>query len=139
MQECKSKLDKDANAETLGTACEGLLHFMLTAALLPSQRKLAAGGAEIDVVIPSLRMLAKSPEKSVIIQVVKDSSRMAEKIAHAERLQPVRANVWLVSHKKLPTQYKNYHLDGGNPTFAGIIKDIHAFVTSKGITGLRLF
>ena len=68
--------------ESFGTLCEALLHFMLTASLLPSERKVNWKGAELDLVVPSLKMLSKSPEKSLVIQIIKGNGDLT-KIKHA--------------------------------------------------------
>lgn len=133
---CKSALGKDANPETLASACEGLLHFMITAALLPSQRRLAVRGIALDVVIPSARVLATDPEKSLVIQVIKGDSDMP-KISGAESVQPVRSNIWLVSAGVIATSYRNYNLDTDG-SYSLLVRDIHDFVTGKGISGLKL-
>ncbi|MGI0024813.1 MAG: hypothetical protein ACREA4_06660, partial [Nitrososphaera sp.] len=39
LKRCKAKLGKRASSEEMATICEGLLHYMLTASMLPSQRK----------------------------------------------------------------------------------------------------
>lgn len=136
LNRCKTKLGEDGDAETMTSACEGLLHFMLTATLVPSQRKLVIQGAGLDIVIPSLRILMKSPKKSVVVQVIKNGAEIA-KIANAEKFQPVRENIWLISSCKLATSYRRYDYDT-DLRFAKIVRDMHAFVASKGGFGLRL-
>lgn len=129
-----AKLEDRADEETLTAICEGLLHFMLTVSLLPSQRKLQFRGLELDIAVPSTRLLSTDPSKTLVIQVLKKSEE--KKIANAEQLQPVRANIWLVSASKLSTGYRNYNLD--DHSYAKIVADIQAFVKSKGISGLSL-
>lgn len=137
LKKCRIKLGVNANAETMATACEGILHFMLTATLIPSQRKLTVQGQALDVVIPSFRTLTKNPEKSVVIQVIKNDKDVPN-IARAEIFQPIRENIWVISSGKLATGHRKYSFDiDGN--FAKIIGDIHTFVASKGVFGLRLF
>ena len=64
IENCKNKLDHDLDDEGLATLCEALLHFMLTASVLPSERKVNWRGSELDLVVPSLKMLSKSPGES---------------------------------------------------------------------------
>ena len=135
---CKEKLVNDSDSETLGSICEGLLHFMLTAALLPSQRKVTSRQYEIDVIVPSLRLLEKEPQKVLLIQVLKSSKGAARKISDAEALQPVRDNIWVVASKKISAGYRSYHFGFDNPTYSRIIIDIHDFVTKNRLSGLRL-
>ena len=48
--------------ESLGVLATGLLHFLLTSALLTSQRKIRYQGINIDIVIPDLKTLEKDPK-----------------------------------------------------------------------------
>ena len=120
----------------LATLCEALLHFMLTASLLPSERKIQMQGAELDIVIPSSKILGKSPNKSLVIQVVRDN--LEEKVMQARTVQPHHENIWLLSASPLQTEYKNYHLGTGGLHYSRIISDINAFLLEKGNHGLKL-
>lgn len=124
-----------SDPESLGTLCEALLHFMLTAAVLPSQRKLTVNGHEVDILVPSSRILLHDPAKALVIQVMKDSSDSL-KVANAEKLQQIRENIWLVSSSKINGNYRDYNLE--DDSYFGIVRDIYAFVSSKGISGLKL-
>ena len=58
---------------TIAIICEALLHFILTISTLPSDRKVEIRyGLPIDVVIPNLLTLKRSPAKSIIVQIIKD-------------------------------------------------------------------
>lgn len=133
---CTKSLGPEADEETLVTLCEALLHFMLTAALLPSERKVSVQGAELDLVIPSIRTLGKSSGKSLVIQMVRGD--LFTKVKHAEYVQPHRENIWLVSAKPLQTAYRNYHLAYGEFRYVKIVSDISAFLLEKGDRGLKL-
>ena len=52
LKKCKAKLGSAASMVALAAICEGLLHFMLTAAMLTSHRKSVVRGIELDVVVP---------------------------------------------------------------------------------------
>lgn len=132
---CASSLDHGVGDETLATLCEALLHFMLTASLLPSERRVNMQGAELDIVVPSTKALGKSPEKSLVIQVIRGD--LATKSKQAESVQPNRENIWLVSTQSLQTDYRNYHLSSES-SYPRIISDIGAFLDEKGDRGLRL-
>lgn len=134
---CASKLGSDADDETLGTLCEATLHFMLTVSLLPSERKVNVRGADLDVVIPSQKMLDRQPEKALVIQVIKKSGDTA-KVKHAESVQPHRNNIWTVSAKPVKAGHKNYHLGPGNFSYPEIILDINTFLVDRGVKGLKL-
>lgn len=133
---CSSKLGLEATDETLATLCEALLHFMLTASLLPSERKVSVHGVNLDVVIPSTRILEKNPDGALVIQVVRDD--FAAKVKHVESVQPHSENIWLVSAKPLQTDHRNYHLGPGNFPYTKIISDISSFLVEKGDRGLKL-
>src|SRR5438093_5491211 len=96
LRKCKRKLGTEANEETLAMLCEALLHFMLTASLLPSERKVSVHGADLDLVIPSARILTRSSDKSLVIQVIMGNDPAA-KVKQAESVQPKRENIWLIS------------------------------------------
>jgi len=53
--------------ESIGVLATGLLHFLLTNALLNSQRKIEINGIEIDIVIPDLKTLEKDPKQTLPI------------------------------------------------------------------------
>ena len=135
---CKSRLGNNISDEILGTLCEATLHFMLTVSLLPSERKVNVNGADLDIVIPSVRFLKKQPDKTLIIQVVKKSSDIT-KIMEFELIQPLpTTNIWVVSAKPLNIGHKNYHLDPSDSSYAKIIPDINAFLVDRGVKGLKL-
>jgi hypothetical protein len=127
----------DLDDESLGTLCEALLHFMLTASLLPSERKVNWKGVELDLVVPSLKMLSKSPEKALVIQIIKRNAELT-KIKHAESVQPHNGNIWIVSAKRLEVDHKNYYIGSTQFPYSRIILDINAFLVRKGDRGLKL-
>ncbi len=135
---CAGMLGKSQNDEaTMGTLCEALLHFMLTAALLPSERKVTtAAGAELDIVVPSTKVLQKEPSKALVIQVIKGGGEQAaEKIRRAKAAQPAAENIWTISAKPVAAGSRNYTLSGGKYKYSSIIPDIRAFLADKGSTG----
>lgn len=138
LERCIKKLPERTTSDeiTLAALCEALLHFMLTASLLPSERKIRLQGVELDIVIPSSKVLLKSPNKSLVIQVVKGN--LEEKVMQARTVQPHRENIWLVSASPLPTEYKNYHLGTEGLHYSRVISDINAFLLEKGNHGLKL-
>lgn len=135
LERCLEKLGK-ADDETLATLCEALLHFMLTASLLPSERKIIVQGAELDIVIPSSKVLRKSPDKSLVIQVIRGN--LETRIKQARAVQPHPENIWLLSAGPLQTEYKNYHLGTKGLHYSHIVSDINAFLLEKGNPGLKL-
>lgn len=136
VDECTSRLGSKANDQMLATLCEALLHFMLTASLLPSERKVSMRGADLDIVIPSTRALGKNPDRSLVIQVVRGDPVAKEK--QAESVQPHRENIWFISAGQLQTDRRNYHLSSRGLPYSHIISDISAFLSKKGDPGLKL-
>jgi hypothetical protein len=137
LEKCKSKLGCDVDDETFGNLCEALLHFMLTASVLPSERKFNWKGAQLDIVVPSLRMLNKNPAKALIIQVIKRGAELI-KIKQAESVQPCYGNIWIVSARRLKIHHKNYYIGSRYFPYSRIISDINAFLVGEGVRGLKL-
>jgi hypothetical protein len=138
LEKCKRNLGSDFdNDETLGLVCEGMLHFMMTASMLPSERKVDWKGAALDVVVPSLRMLSKSPNKALVIQIIKKETDFA-KIKQAESVQALYENIWIVSARGLKIDHKNYYIGSANYPYCRIISDIQRFLIQKRYRGLKL-
>jgi hypothetical protein len=137
MDRCTHDLGDEANDETLGTLCEALLHFMLTASLLPSERKVTVDGTELDVVVPSVKNLAKSPDKTLVIQMVKADADLA-RIRQAQVVQKNTENLWIISARKIDYRGKNYHLGNAKLQYSSIVSDIHAFLARKGVNSLKM-
>ena len=130
-------MTNNLNEESFADLCEALLHFLLTASLLPSERKLTWKGAELDLVIPSLKMLNKSPDKTLVIQIIK-GNEVLTKIKDAQSVQPHDVNIWTVSAKLLEIDHKNYYVGSSLFPYQRIIIDINAFLVHKGDRGLKL-
>jgi hypothetical protein len=137
LEECKNLMGSGVNDESLADLCEALLHFLLTASLLPSERKVNLKGAELDLVVPSLKMLKKDPDKALVIQIIRENEELAE-LEHTKSIQPYDENIWLVSARKLDTYHKNYYVGSSLFPYSRIIIDINAFLVRKGHRGLKL-
>ena len=58
LENCYDKvISMDKKEESLAIIATGLLHYLLTNALIPSQRKVEHNGIELDIVIPNLKTL----------------------------------------------------------------------------------
>ena len=137
LEECKKLMGSGMSEESLADLCEALLHFLLTASLLPSERKVNLKGIELDLVIPSLKMLNKSPDKTLVIQIIK-GNEVLTKIKDAKSVQPHDVNIWTVSAKRLEIDHKNYYVGSSLFPYQRIIIDINAFLVHKGDRGLKL-
>ena len=137
LEECKKLMGSGMNDESLADLCEALLHFLLTASLLPSERKVNLKGAELDLVVPSLKMLKKDPDKALVIQIIRENEELAE-LEHTKSMQPYDENIWLVSERKLDTYDKNYYVGSSLFPYSRIIIDINSLLVRKGHRGLKL-
>lgn len=134
--------------ESLGTFCEALLHFMLTACTLPSARKIEFNNVALDIVIPNLYTLKNSSDKALVIQIAKDvKDDMQAEIKNVARMQPNDQNLWLISKYPLSITRINYVVYPEAKTipslerrnYSDIIVDIHNFLKKTGDKSLRLF
>ena len=137
LEECKKKMTNNLDDESFANLCEALLHFMLTASLIPSERKVTWKGVELDLVIPSLKILNKSPDKTLVIQIIK-GNEVVRKIKDAKSVQPHDVNIWTVSAKRLDVDHKNYYVGSSLFPYPRIIVDVNAFLAHKGNRGLKL-
>jgi hypothetical protein len=131
-----SESNHDYYDDTIATLGEALLHFMLTICTLPSQRKIQVkNDLVLDVIIPSLQSLKAKPDKSIIIQIIKDKVDL-NKISQLEFLQPNKENIWLISAKPLSTtKYKTYRVFYHE--YSNIIIDICNFLKETGDKSFR--
>jgi len=123
--------DKD---ESVGVLATGLLHFLLTNALLNSQRKIEYNGIKIDIVIPDLKTLEKDPKQTLIICIPKtnDKNVIEQKLLELYKIQPEKQNIWLVLSQELDFKNKSYIIQKKDHTFSKIIFDIAQFVNVHG-------
>lgn len=120
--------------DTVGVLATGLLHFLLTHALITSQRKIQYQDLEVDIVIPDLKTLEKDPKKTLIICIPKtnDKNTIIQKLEDLQKIQPEKKNIWLVLSEELGFE-RSYVLDKKkNNTFSKIIFDIAQFVNVQG-------
>ena len=120
--------------ESLGILATGLLHYILTNALISSQRKIEYDGIPLDIVIPNLKTLEIDPKKTLIICIPKtiDKNTIEQKLEQLQKIQPIKDNIWLVITKKLDFQNKTYVVEKKNVSFSKIIYDIAQFVNVHG-------
>jgi hypothetical protein len=140
---CMTSLDKVGGnrPETRGALAEGLTHYMLTVALIPSQRKTTLGTTDIDVAVPDTRTLSSSPEDVVIICFSKTDQMqtMREQVDKLKKIQPKSENIWIVADKPILAEAKVYSLDDDQFTFANIINDLISFSSNKKQSRLKIF
>ena len=127
--------------DTILDLCEALLHFMLTASTLPSVRKIEVDkNFRIDLVIPNLHCLLKTPKKALIIGIIRESEDTG-RISKFKSLEPNPENIWLISPRPLEVQnLRNYSVfhRGASKKFYDIIIDIDKFLKESGDKSMRL-
>jgi len=128
MAECIAKVKVNSSTsdsdETITILGEALLHFMLTVCTLPSERKIQVKDKlTLDIVIPNLQSLKRTPDKSIIIEIIRNEEDLG-KISHLEFLQPNYKNIWLISVMPLLVT-------------SNIILDINNFLKEAGDRSLR--
>ncbi|MBI3254430.1 MAG: hypothetical protein HYZ55_00680 [Nitrosarchaeum sp.] len=134
LENCYDKVIAIGGKEGLGILAIGLLHYLLTNALVSSQRKIKYNEVEIDIVIPDLKTLQIDPKKTLIICIPKtiDRTTIEQKLEQLQKIQPIKDNIWLITTKKLDVQTKTYVIEKKNESFSKIIYDIGQFVNIQG-------
>ncbi|QUC65666.1 hypothetical protein NsoK4_03955 [Nitrosopumilus sp. K4] len=120
--------------KALGILATGILHYLLTNALITSQRKIECQGIELDIVIPDVKTLEKDSQKTLIICIPKTNNRdqIIQKIHQLKKIQSETQNIWLVLSEKQDVKNKTYIIGKDENSFADIIFDIAKFVNVQG-------
>ena len=126
--------------ESVGVLATGLLHYLLTNALITSQRKIDHNGIDVDIVVPDIKTLEKDPKKTLLICIPKSSDIkiINEKIAQMEKIQPEKENIWLVLSENIPIEKKSFVLSKENNTFSKIIFEISKFSNVGGSNKFKI-
>jgi hypothetical protein len=126
--------------EVVGVLATGLLHYLLTNALITTQRKIEHNGNELDIVVPDVKTLERDPKKTLIICIPKssDPATINEKILKLEKIQPEKENIWLVLSENIPTEKKTFVLSKENNTFSKIIFAIAQFSNVSGTSKFKI-
>ncbi|NNL58517.1 MAG: hypothetical protein HKP31_03495 [Nitrosopumilus sp.] len=132
-----SMAEKD---EAVGILATGILHYLLTNALITSQRKINYQGTELDIVIPDIKTLEKDQKKSLVICIPKSSdiNVINKKIAQLEKIQQEKENIWVVLSKNIPLKKKLFVLSKENKTFSKIIFEISQFSNVGGTNKFKI-
>ena len=140
---CLSNLEKSEkiNSEIRGSLAEGLAHYMLTVALIPSQRKTELKSVEIDISVPDTKTLVSSPDEVILIVFLKTDNKNAikEKLDKLKKIQPKAENIWAVIDESIPIDVKLYTLDKEKFTFSNIINDLISFTSNTKQSKLKIF
>ena len=126
--------------EAVGVLATGLLHYLLTNALITSQRKVSYNDTELDIVIPDSKTLEKDPKKTLLVCIPKSSNieTINEKISSLEKIQPEKENIWLVLSENIQTGKKSFVLSKENNSFSKIIFEIAKFSNVGGSNKFKI-
>lgn len=124
----------DTKEESLSVLATGILHYMLTNVMLPSQRKIEYKKVKIDIVVPDLQTLENDPKKALIICIPNtlDKIFIKNKLKKVQQIQPEKQNIWFVLTQDIGLEHKTYVIKKENSTFTKIIYDIGNFVNVQG-------
>ena len=119
----------DKKEEAIGMLATGILHYLLTNALLNSQRKVEYRGLELDIVIPDLKTLEKDSRMTLLILIPKSSDKQIidQKISQLKAVQPISENIWVVLSKDVSIDCKSFVLSKESNSFSKIIFEISQF------------
>jgi len=130
----------DKKEEAVGILATGILHYLLTNALLNSQRKVDYQGMELDIVIPDTRTLEKDAKMSLLILIPKSSDKkiIDEKILQLRKIQPTKENIWVVLSEDISINCKSFVLSKENNSFSKIIFKIAQFSNVGGSNRFKI-
>jgi len=147
LAQCNKRVDI-ANDESIGTLCEALLHFMLTACTFPSVRKVTIDNVNLDIIVPNLHTLSNFPDNAIVIQIPKDAKGITKhEQENLRKIQPNIKNLWIVTKEPLFGDYINYSIESVNNrktsslvrNFGDIIVDIDTFLKQTKDRTIRFF
>ena len=130
----------DKKEEAVGILATGILHYLLTNALLSSQRKVDYQGMELDIVIPDTRTLEKDAKMTLLILIPKSSDKkiIDEKISELRKIQPTKENIWVVLSEDISIDCKSFVLSKDNNSFSKIIFEIAQFSNVGGSNKFKI-
>ena len=129
--------DKTENYEKFA---ESLMHYLLTNALIPSQRKITPAETELDVVIPDIRTMRTSSRDVIILVFPKTDNKKSieQRLEKINIIQPSKENIWLIQKSSFGLPYKTYEITE-NGSFFNILDDIKNFMVGKTQSKFKIF
>lgn len=133
-------ISMDQKDVALGIFATGILHYLLTNALLNSQRKVEHDGIEVDIVVPDIKTLEKDSKMSLVICIPKSSDKQVieEKITQLEKIQPTKENIWVILSENISLDKKTFVLSKENSSFSKIIFEIAQFSNVGGANRFKI-
>jgi hypothetical protein len=137
---CYDEIITIGNKDVVGVLATGILHYLLTNALLNSQRKIDYQGLELDIVIPDIKTLEKDSKRTLLICIPKSSDKkiIDEKISQLEKIQSNQENIWVVLSENISLNKKTFVLSKENNSFSKIIFDIAQFSNVGGANKFKI-
>ena len=143
MAHCFTNMEESGTVspEMRSALAEGLLHYLLTVSLIPSQRKTLLGQIEVDIAVPDTNTLSSSPKDAVVIVFPKSNEleTIQEQIDKIRTIQPNPENIWVIMEDKVLSNVKIYSLKKDNLTFANIVNDLINFISNKKQSKFKIF
>jgi len=141
-EQCVSNIEKDneIKPDTRVTVAEGLSHYLLTLAMIPSKRKTKFQSVEIDIAVPDTITLGTSPRDVIVISFPKtnDINAIKSQIENMKKVQPNPDNIWIVLEDDMELGAKTYTLKG-TMTFSNMVNDLISFTSGKKQSKLKIF
>lgn len=142
-KECMPSLEKleGDKSEILISFAEGLIHYLLTTSLIPSQRKVTVENTYVDISMPDIKTLKSNPQDVLVIIFPKTNNiqEIKKRMGELEKIQPIKENIWVVLENDVDIKAKTYSIYNGKTPFSQILNDIIGFFTNKKQSKLKLF
>ena len=132
---------------------EALLHFLLTMAMIPAERKIVVDNIDIDILIPNSKNLKTDNEKALIIYFLKNKKEdINDTIRKISEIQNNKNNIWLVSSKDIQSKHNTFIVSSSSSSlsvyddyaerpiypFSEILIKINEFLKNINYTGLKI-
>jgi hypothetical protein len=152
LDKCSVFLNKDNHIEDdYVLFSEALLHFLLTMAMIPAERKIVVDNIDIHILIPNIKNLKSDNDKAIVIHFVKDrNENLSDIIRKMSTIQKNKNNIWIVSSKDLNSNLDTFIVS--HPSlmpvydndkrsiypFSEILVKIDEFLKSINYSGLKM-
>ena len=126
----------------IAVLCEALLHFMLTISAYHQKERLKLKMISTRYCYPEFTklLLRRDPNKSLVIQIIKEKKTDLTKMKKVEVLQPNSQNIWCISTRPLSiAKYTEYSMfpDQRSHKYSNILTDIDKFLNTMNVRSFR--
>ena len=139
LNNCKSVLLMGDEATSM--LATGIMHYLLTVALIPSQRKIKYKGVDVDIVIPDIRTLEKDSKKALVLYIPTsaDSKTIEDEILKLNDVQQETQNIWVISSvRNMLIKNRQFVMSGDDENLSKIIFEISKFISFSGTGKFRI-